>query len=121
MKIVINKCYGGFGLSDAVHEKLIELGVPHYKNWDELKDNTNEPYVMDSDRPDDVFGKYYSNFRDDDKRTHPLLIEAIESVGIDKASSRLAKLKIVEIPDDVKFEISDYDGIETVHEEHRSW
>ena len=26
-----------------------------------------------------------------------------------------------EIPDDVEWEIDDYDGIETIHEVHRSW
>ena len=28
MKIVINKCYGGFGLSNEAYDKLIEWGVP---------------------------------------------------------------------------------------------
>lgn len=120
MKVVINKCFGGFGLSDAVHEKLIELGVPHYNNWDELPKDES-PYVITSDRPDDLFGKYYSNFIDYDKRSYPLLIQAIEIVGIENASAGLAKLRIVEIPDDVKFEIDDYDGIESIHEIHRSW
>lgn len=120
MKIAINKCFGGFGLSDAVHKKLIELGVPHYKNWDEIPKN-DEPYVVDSDSPSNTFGSYYSNFRADDKRTHPLLIQAIESVGIDKASGGLAKIKIVEIPDDIEYQIDDYDGVESIHEIHRSW
>lgn len=120
MKIAINKCFGGFGLSDAVHEKLIELGIPHYKNWDEIPDG-DAPYVVDSDSPSKSFGSYYSNFRDEDKRTHPLLIQSIESVGLDKASSILANIKIVDIPDGVNFEINDYDGIESIHEVHRSW
>lgn len=120
MKIVINKCFGGFGLSDAVHEKLIELGVPHYKTWKEIPEG-DAPYVVDSDRPDATFGSYYSNFRDYEKRNHPLLIQAIEVIGIDKASASLANLKVVDVPDDVQWEIDDYDGIESVHEQHRSW
>ena len=30
-------------------------------------------------------------------------------------------MKVVEIPDDISWEISDYDGWETVEEIHRSW
>ena len=121
MKIALNKCYGGFGLSDAVHEKLIELGVPHYKTWNDIPKKKTEPYVVDSGKDDKLFGKYYSNFRDDDKRNHPLLIQAIENIGINKASSSLAEIRIVEIPDGIDYEIDDYDGVETIHETHRSW
>lgn len=38
-----------------------------------------------------------------------------------KASGKCAELKVIEIPDGVDWEIDDYDGIETVHEKHRSW
>lgn len=120
MKIAINKCFGGFTLSDKVHEKLIELGIPHYKTWDEIP-KTDEPYVVDSDNPSDTFGSYYSNFGDDDKRTHPILIQAIEAVGITEASGRFGEIRIIDIPDDIQFEITDYDGIESIHELHRSW
>lgn len=120
MKVAINKCFGGFDLSDAVHEKLIELGVPHYKTWDDIPKG-DAPYIVDSDSPSLSFGKYYSNFRDDEKRTHPLLIKAIEEIGEEKASGRFGNIKIVEIPDDIKWKIDDYDGIESIHEKHRSW
>lgn len=119
MKIVINKCFGGFGLSDAVYKKLIELGVPNYKSFEEIPDN-NEPYIVENKKIG-LLGRYSSNFRDDDKRSHPLLIQAIEEVGIEKASGSLAEIRIVKIPDDVQFEIDDYDGVETVHEIHSSW
>lgn len=121
MKIAINKCFGGFDLSNAVHEKLIELGVAYFKSWDEIPKDNEGPYVIDSDSPSDTFGKYYSNFRDHDLRTHPLLIEAIEAVGLKNASGRFGEIRIIDIPDDVKFEIDEYDGIESVHEVHRSW
>ena len=32
-----------------------------------------------------------------------------------------ANLKMVEIPDDVEWEIADYDGKEWVAEKHRTW
>lgn len=54
-------------------------------------------------------------------RTDPKLIQAIEKIGCENASGYSARLKIIEIPDDVEYYIDDYDGIEEVHEIHRSW
>jgi hypothetical protein len=58
--------------------------------------------------------------RADSNRSHPDLIGVIEKLG-DEASSRFSKLTVIEIPDDVEWEISEYDGAETVEEVHRSW
>ena len=91
MKVVINTCFGGFGLSKAAYDFL---GL----EWN-------------------GFGYAY---RDHDKRTDPKLIECVETLG-HKADGYFAKLKVVEIPDDVEWEINDYDGIESVHEVHRVW
>lgn len=49
------------------------------------------------------------------------LIKLFEEMGSKKASGSHASLKIVEIPEDVEWEISDYDGLEEVHEKHRVW
>ena len=91
MKIAINKCWGGFGLSKLAYE---ELGL----DWD----------------------GYGYDFSDKEKRTDPKLISVIEKLG-KKASGGSSKVVIVEIPDGVKFTIDDYDGMETIHEAHRSW
>lgn len=56
----------------------------------------------------------------DVERTNPLLIQVIEELG-EEANGRFAKIDIIEIPNDVEWEIDEYDGIETVHEVHRSW
>lgn len=92
MKVAINRCFGGFGLSEAAYDAL---GIP----WD---------------------GYGYA-FRDYSQRAAPELIEVIERLGSEVASGYLAKLAVVEIPDGIPWSISDYDGIETVEEEHRSW
>ena len=39
----------------------------------------------------------------------------------DKANGRFAEIQIIEIPDDVEWEIDEYDGVETVREKNRSW
>lgn len=101
MKIAINKCYGGFGLSKAVYA---ELGI----KWDGYGYLKNEDLGITSDN--------YMAYRQD-----PRLIAAIEKVGEDEASGELAKVRVVEIPDGVEWEIDEYDGVETIHEKHRSW
>lgn len=101
MKIVLNKDWGGFGLSEAVYN---ELGI----KWDGYGYLDNTALGIESDN--------YMAYRTDCR-----LIAAIEKVGIKKSNGRLAKLEIVNIPDDIEWEIDEYDGIETVHEQHRSW
>jgi hypothetical protein len=54
------------------------------------------------------------------ERTDPILIQVVEELGKD-ADGPCAELEIVEIPDDVEWEIDEYDGYESIHEKHRSW
>jgi len=101
MKIAINRCYGGFGVSKAIYE---ELGI----EWDGFGYPDNKTFGIESDD----WHAY---------RAEPRLIAAIEKIGIDKASGDLANLEVVDIPDGIQWFIDEYDGIESVHEEHRSW
>jgi hypothetical protein len=119
MKIVVNKCYGGFGLSDKACKRLIELGIRHFESFEKLTEDSENPYIIDSH--DSLCGDYYTNFNKEKYRTHPLLIQVIEELGEKEASSKLANLRILDIPDNIQYEIDDYDGIETIHEIHRSW
>lgn len=85
MKVVINKCYGGFSLSKKAM-KFLGVG---------------------SEWPDIV-------------RNDPKLVECVEKLG-EEANGVYAELKVVEIPDDVNWEIGEYDGLEWVEEVHRRW
>ena len=53
-------------------------------------------------------------------RTDPILIQVVETLGAE-ADGRFAKLRIIEIPDDIEWEITEYDGSESVEEVHRKW
>ena len=92
MKIVINKCYGGFGLSRIAEELYKERKGITDPNW-----------------------YYYDIPRDD-----PILVEMVETMG-DPVNGSCSDLRIVEIPDDVNWQVDEYDGHEWVAEVHRTW
>ena len=54
------------------------------------------------------------------ERNDPKLVEVVERLG-SEANGRHAQLKIVNIPDDVKWTIQEYDGSEHIAEEHQTW
>ena len=86
MKIVLNKCYGGFCVSSKVYEKM---GVE--------------------------YDGYGYRFNEEGFRTNPKFIEAIETIGEKESSGKYARLMIVEIPDDITdWRINEYDGYESV-------
>jgi hypothetical protein len=53
-------------------------------------------------------------------RNDPRLVKVVEDLG-EASWGSFARLKVVEIPDDVEWFIHDYDGIEHVAEVHRTW
>lgn len=56
----------------------------------------------------------------DFKRDDPELIRIVKELG-ERANGSCAQLKVVEIPDDVEWVICQYDGLEWVAEDHRTW
>jgi hypothetical protein len=109
MKVVINKCIGGFGLGRKGFERLIELG---YKPDEHEMKRYRERFP---DHPE------LQSFYPDVERDDPRLIRVVEELG-DEANSCSSKLKVVEIPDDVKWHIhEDETGVEWIDEKHRSW
>ena len=91
MKVVINTCFGGFGLSDEALARYNELAGTNLEYWSYKEERNN-----------------------------PLLVQVVEELGA-KANDTFADLKIVDIPDDVEWYIHEYDGLESVYEQHRTW
>ena len=140
-KIVINEDYGGFGLSPLATIMYLELkGKKCYfyemlefgKTYDDCtykKITADEAtgklfrHVILQDLDNIYVGRFPNNliFTDHSiERDDPDLIKVVERLGV-AANGRCAHLKIVEIPDDVEWEIDEYDGVERVDEKHRSW
>jgi hypothetical protein len=90
--VVINDCYGGFGLSTRAFNDYKALA------------GITDPSFSEREIP-----------RDD-----PYLVKIVKELGMG-ANGTHANLKLVEIPGDVKWHIGEYDGAEWVAEDHRTW
>lgn len=123
MKVIKNCCYGGFGLSDEAFEWLIKNKGWVVTGWNHEGNKINPEADIIKKSETMVIDSHYYLSKDEDSpelRTNPDLIECIEALG-EKASGGCAKLVIVEVPDDVEFQIDEYDGWETIREIHRTW
>ena len=141
-KIVINACFGGFGLSYKAVMRYAEIkgfvlypwfnhitrGV--YKdravigNPDILHHYSRVPLdsiPVDADGNPDI-GRGYKGFyvKEDILRDDPALIQVVKEMG-KEANDKFAELKIIEIPENVNWEIEEYDGNEHVTEQHQTW
>jgi len=97
MQVVINtKQFGSFSISS----KAIEFIQKKIKNKEGKK--SIGCYAFDNDR------------------SNPLLVEAVFKLK-DKANGLYSELKIVEIPNDIEWNIFAVNGEETIREKHRFW
>jgi hypothetical protein len=96
VKVVINRCYGGFELSHEALKLYKELtkDSPKPQGWHPITGIT---------------------------RDNPNLVFVVEHFGRKKASGNFANLKIIIVPDDVEWEVQEHDGMEWVAEKHRVW
>ena len=113
MKIVINADWGGFSLSNQAIQRYAELaGINLIGQADDKFSWTNwYQDVVDSDH-------YWSEL--EIARNDPHLVQVVEELG-EAANGDHASLKIVNVPDDVVWDIVEYDGHEYVAERHRTW
>lgn len=140
MKIVINTCFGGFGLSEAAENLYLKkkgLEVFRYEQTKWRYKDGEEEYLLvkrGSKKRLNITFVYTENhgtlltrlpaegfwYDKNLERNDPILVEVVEELG-EKADGAYAKLKVVEIPEGVQWYINDYDGIESINERHQSW
>ena len=147
MKVVINKCFGGFSLSPKATLRLFELGAPieaipvddywpPEKREEEAKKYRTMGFAAGLEgwraflrSGSDMHGMFMTVFSPDESlvlnareipRNDPSLIRVVEEMGY-MADGACASLAIVEIPDGVDYEIAEYDGMEHIAEKHRTW
>lgn len=139
MKIVLNGCYGGFGLSyEAMvlywHARCRDLyfyrDISVYDDYSKvhkyerisLSDiqqsrNTWTGFIYCTTKDQ---GEYLDHFPEnvvhdrDIERTDPILVSVVETMGSKAASGRFASLEIQEIPDNTLYKIDEYDGLESL-------
>ena len=129
MKIVINTCYGGFGLSLKGQQRYLELmgqtayfyqpkafgGETKFQRIDNIDDassifvycTTHDQGKIIDDYPEDIF--YFHEL----KRSDPHLVQVVEELGAE-SFAEWAILKIVDIEKGRWFKIDEYDGYESI-------
>lgn len=149
-EVVINTCFGGFGLSHEAMMRYAELkGLKVYPMVEDrsLQDVRGEdgrnkmfdpryfiPYKEGIQclcvhyyfrKPNkkmsrDVASKLKTLYERDIPRDDPILVQVVREFK-KKASGRFGALKIVKIPADAKWTLEEYDGMEHIAEVHRTW
>lgn len=137
MEIVINTCFGGFKLSPDAERFLAKLQGKEVFFYIQTKynyrDGKNEYIRIDKPKEDLLWftltkdlGEIINDIPDKKdlwfnscniKRNDKNLIVVIRILG-EKASGKCAKLKVMQIPNNIKWEISEYDGNETIKEKY---
>ena len=142
MKVVINRCFGGFSLSKEGIARYCELaGLPCY-----IEEDTKFKslgiftcwLLPEAERIESKEGEAFYAMSMEDRRAYnakhseqtvcpreierhdPVLVQVVEEMG-SKADGDHAQLAVVEIPDDVNYIIEEYDGMEHIAEAHRTW
>lgn len=153
MKVVINRCFGGFSLSPSAIKRMAEIeGRECYFFEHDFRtgvytpiageDSRRRPLIstFDIPNPNEVLArrKDWNEMTSEERieanalhdkhslearpenRADPILVRVVEELGA-AANGSCAELAVVEIPDGIEWEISEYDGNERVEEVHRSW
>lgn len=135
-EIVVNRCFGGFGLSNAALKKLVMVDskcVERYsiQKYYGIREDPEKEFRRDfvKDLGDGFLGhRFYNGTVAKDgiiydfagQRDDKDLVAVVMELG-KAAWGDHAELKVVSVPDDVEWQIEEYDGREWVSEKHRTW
>lgn len=106
MKVLINDCYGGYGISTlalSMYGERLSSSLGSFVVEDEYT-----PRLLLAD------GSRISCF--DIPRNNPVLIKIFEEIGSEDFSGMCADVKLVEVPDGFKYSIDEYDGLEYINQ-----
>ena len=129
MKIILNKCFGGFELSTEAY-KLYgkKIGKEIYEYYQDLEKGFDyfikgseglctfyftKDFGEEIKLNDEEYDKYCLNLSEE-KRTDKILIEVVEELK-ERANNSFSDLEIIEIPDNSYYKIDKYDGVETIY------
>lgn len=130
-RILININYGGFTLSDAAIQWLV-----NWKGWSTTDYNVVVPRLSSLEvdqawpgrRPHRLRRGIYSDnmqafshkgkFND---RNDVDILDCFDALGSEEFSGPDSKIISVDIPADVEWMIKEYDGMEHIAEVHRTW
>ena len=126
-RIVINGSYGGYNLShEAIMLYAKKKGIEIYMF---KRDETDrQKFILTNDEPKSWMDErnYFTKPIHDYKyffipaRDDPILVEVVEELGRN-AHENGCELKIVEIPWYVRWDIHNYDGLESVVSKRHQW
>lgn len=131
MKVVINSCYGGFGLSPKGVKRYLELKGQeawfYVQTKYEHSDGENVYQRMDAedvtslfwscslinqgDKLDDYPEQRFSLYSIE--RNDPILVQVVEEMG-DECCAKFSRLSIVDIEPGTWYKITEYDGYESI-------
>ena len=104
MKVVINTCFGGFSISMRAAKFMAEQGSERAKK--ELESSKDDDNFYGYGIVEGMDGCY--------DRHDPLLVKAVETLGEVESGGDCAYLEVITIPDGLKYNISEYDGNESI-------
>lgn len=101
VKFVVNKCFGGFSLSQKAALKMRELGSEAAKKFVIKGEKDEDGYINNFDN---VYVPHSFS------RADPILVQVVEELG-EEANGTCSKLRVVTAYFDITYE--DHDGMET--------
>ena len=118
-KIVINTCYGGFGLSKAAVMEYAKR--KNFKLWVNSEHGISHYYRVPVEQYKKFYQESYARTGSFKEINETGWCFSENEIPRDDRTLVAIRLEVVESPDGVNWQIEEYDGAEWVAEKHRTW